>query len=347
MFWNKESKGLNYGEIHGEEITQYELVNKNGLRAKVITYGATLTNLLCPDKEGNLGDILIGFESLEGYKQATNPYMNSIVGRVANRINNARYISGGETINLNNNNGIHQLHGGKEGFDKKIWEVIDVDKHTITLEYISKDGEEGFPGEVTCKVKYELDDDNKLHIIYNATPTKTTPIILTHHAYFNLSGGNEQDILNHKLQITAKQILETDVDLLPTGGFIEVKNTPFDLNNSVRLKSVFEHIEGYDHFWVFEEKGTKPTRVARLLHEESGRYLDTYTTEPGMQVYTANGWDGKLNDTKAGVKYNSYAGICLETQMLPDSMNHPHFPSPFIEKGEAYYQHTVYEMGVL
>jgi aldose 1-epimerase len=347
MFWNKNLEGRSYGEIEGKEVVQYQLKNKNGLSASIITYGAILTNLLCPDKDGNLSDILIGFESLEGYKQVTNPYMNSIVGRVANRINNARYVSGGETIDLNKNNGKHQLHGGIEGFDKKIWDVVDVSHHSISLQYVSMDGEEGFPGEVTCKVKYELDDDNRLHIIYNATPTRTTPIILTHHAYFNLSGGGEADILNHEIQISAKQILETDRDLLPTGGFIEVKNSPFDLNKSTLLSSVFEKIEGYDHFWVFVAKEAKPTKVARLSHEKSGRYLDTYTTEPGMQVYTANGWDGKLIDTKGGRPYQSYAGICLETQMLPDSMNHPHFPSPFIEGGEGYYQHTVYEMGVL
>jgi aldose 1-epimerase len=347
MFWNND-KGENYGFINDKEIKQYSISNKIGVKANVITYGAIISNLYAPDKLGISEDILLGYESIEGYTQPKNPYMNCIVGRVANRINNAEYIDGGETINVSKNyTDQHQLHGGFEGFDKKIWDVIDIEDDSITLKLISEDGEEGFPGQVECSIQYKIDDENGLHLIYKATSTKNTPLILTNHVYFNLSGGKEADILNHELSIAADEILETNHDSIPTGGFINVENTSYDLRSPQLLKTIFENREGYDHFWLLGDKKKKPALMSRLSHESSGRYIDTYTTEPGVQIYTSNGWDGLLQHTKGGVSYKSYSGICLETQMYPDSMNHPHFPSPFIGPENDFYQHTIYKLGVL
>jgi aldose 1-epimerase len=346
MFWNKH-KGKLFGMINDKEIYQYTLVNRGGLKANIINYGATITHLYSLDNKGNLGDIILGFDDLDGYLQKGNPFMNAIIGRVANRINQAKYISAGETINVSPNFGKHQLHGGFEGFDKKIWDVTDLEENSLTLEYTSEDGEEGFIGEVVCQVKYLLDDNNQLHIIYKATPTVTTPIILTNHAYFNLSSGEEHDVLNHHLQINSDEILDTDTDSIPTGGLIDVADTPFDLRKSASLREKFKSIDGYDHFWILGPKLNEPKLVATLSHEKSGRYIDLLTTEPGMQVYTSNGWDGNLQKTKGNNKYLSYAGICLETQLYPDSMNHPFFTSPFVEKGSDYHQHTIFHFGIL
>ncbi len=309
-----------------------------------MTYGASITRLCCLDKNGTLDDIILGFENLEGYLQTDNPYMNCIVGRVANRIANAQYKHNGETIKINSHNADYVLHGGINGFNKKIWTVLSHDECSISLSYKSVDGEEGFPGNLDVEVKYSLTDEDELHIVYTAMTDKACPVNLTSHCYFNLGGGSEEDVLDHELLVVSDKLTTVDENSIPTGDFTAVLDTPYDLNTKKLIANQFKNIAGYDENWVVGDKTDIPKFCACLSHSKSGRALEVYTTEPGIQVYTSNSFDGNLQNTKGGKIYKKHAGICLETQLFPDSPNHPHFPNSILEVGKQYRQHTIYKM---
>jgi aldose 1-epimerase len=343
----KSNKTNLLGKIDGVEIIEYTMVNNKSTTVKIMNYGATVTKLCCIDKNDKLADIILGFDNLDGYLQKDNPYMNCIVGRFANRINKAQYKHEGQTIQLASTNKDYVLHGGINGFDKKIWELVYQTDNCLIFAYTSIDGEEGYPGTLYVEVKYTLSDDDELHIEYTATTDKATVVNLTNHCYFNLSGGEESNVLNHELRVKAASITEVDKNSIPTGKFIEVEGTIFDLNEKKLIGEQFKNIDGYDHNWVVGEKVERPRFIASLHHELSGRVLEVYTTEPGVQVYSSNSFDGKLSHTKENKSYGKFAGICLETQLFPDSPNHLHFPTAFLLPDEEYRQHTIYKMKVV
>lgn len=334
------------GHLNGREIYEYTIKNKHGIEASIMNYGAAITKLLCPDNKESIGDILLGFSTLDGYLQKNNPYMNCIVGRYANRIANAKFTIDGIDFKINSSTDYYSLHGGIKGFDKKIWKVVHQSVDTIIMHYISEDGEEGFPGTLAVEVKYMLSDYNELHMEYIATIDKACTVNLTNHCYFNLSAGKAANILHHDLRVIGQSITELDAHSLPTGAITPVINTIFDLNERKNLGRQFELIDGYDHNWVLGDKTERPKFVATLYHDLSGRLLEVYTTEPGIQVYTSNGFDGTLKHTKGNTVYNKFAGICLETQMFPDSPNHTHFPNTILMPDEEYRHHTIYKMKV-
>jgi aldose 1-epimerase len=338
---------VSLGKINGKEIAEYTIKNKHGIEVSIMEYGATITKLVCPDKEGKIGDIVLGFSSLEGYLHKDNPYMNCIIGRFANRISNSKFSVENTEFFINSTVENYALHGGINGFDKKIWEVVHHNTDTIILSYTSVDGEEGFPGTLVVEVKYMISEYDELHIEYTATIDKACPINLTSHCYFNLSAGKESNVLSHDLRVIGDTITELNDSSIPTGVFSIVDQTIFDLNDKKNLGHQFESIDGYDHNWVLGEKSDRPKFVATLYHALSGRLLEVYTTEPGLQIYTSNGFDGSLTNTKNDVTYDKFAGICLETQLFPDSPNHPHFPNAVLYPDDVYKHHTIYKMKVV
>jgi aldose 1-epimerase len=330
-----------YGDINGKPVHEYIISNGENLQVNIITYGAIVTNIFTPDTEGNVGDVVIGFENLEGYLQKKNPFMNAIIGRYANRIGNATFSLNDKTYTLQANERTSCLHGGINGFDKRIWDVINYNDHSITLKLISPDGEEGFPGDVAVEVTYEVTKENALIIKYNATTDADTPINLTSHCYFNLSAGVDDSILGHTIQVLGDNITEVNEMQSPTGEIVPVANTRYDLNAAKLLKKCED---GFDHNWVLNNTEGQPQ--ATLFHPASGRCMEMHTTEPGLQVYTAKYLDGSLKNTKKGRMYNQYGAICLEAQHFADSPNIAHFPNTILKPGEVYTQTTLYKFSV-
>lgn len=332
----------------GTKITAYTLLNKNGMKAKIITYGGIVTELHVPDKDGKLADVTLGHDSLEGYLKG-HPYFGAITGRVANRIANAKFTLDGKEYKLAANNGKNTLHGGEKGFDKRVWKaepMLTGDGPSLKLTYASKDGEEGFPGTLQCTVTYTLTADNALKIDYRATTDKPTPVNLTNHAYFNLAGHNSGDVLGHVLQLKADKYTPTDETLIPTGKIEPVAGTPFDFTKPTaigeRIKQIKADPVGYDLNYVHGTKREEnPRLVATVTEPKSGRVMEVLTTEPGVQFYSGNFLDG-TNVGKGGAVYKQYNGFCLETQFFPDSPNQPNFPSITLKPGEEYRQTTVY-----
>ncbi len=333
----------------GAKITAYTLLNKNGMKAKIITYGGIVTELHVPDKDGKLADVALGHDSLEGYLKG-HPYFGCIVGRVCNRIADAKFTLDGKEYKLAANNGKNTLHGGKEGFDKKVWKaepMLTGDGPALKLTYASKDGEEGFPGTLQSTVTYTLLADNALKIDYRATTDKPTPVNLTNHAYFNLAGHNSGDVLGHVLQLAADKYTPTDESLIPTGKIEPVAGTPFDFTKPTaigeRIKQIKADPVGYDLNYVHGMKREEsPKLVATVTEPKTGRVMEVLTTEPGVQFYSGNFLDG-TNVGKGGAVYKQYNGFCLETQFFPDSPNQPMFPSITLKPGEEYRQTTIYK----
>jgi aldose 1-epimerase len=333
----------------GEPVELYTLRNAGGLEARVITYGGTLVGLLAPDRDGRLADVLLGFDSLDGYL-GPHPYFGSLVGRFGNRIARGRFTLDGATYTLPINNGENHLHGGPGGFHTRLWHAT-VAGDTLGLSYVSPDGEEGYPGRLTVAVTYTLTDDNALRIAYAARAAAPTVLNLTNHAYFNLAGGG--DILGHELQLAAERFIPVDATQIPTGELREVAGTPFDFRAPVAIGAhIADHDEqlrlangGFDHCWVFGQGGGLGARAGRLHEPASGRMVELYTTQPGVQFYSGNFLDGSITG-KGGVAYAKHSGLCLETQHFPDSPNQPAFPSTVLRPGERYYQTTVYRFGV-
>ncbi|MEP7268998.1 MAG: aldose epimerase family protein [Saprospiraceae bacterium] len=332
-----------FGMADQDSAMLYTLKNNNKMEVRITNYGGYITNIIVPDKAGNPGDVVLGFNTLEGYKQKGNPFFGCLVGRYANRIAKASFTLDGVIYKLAANNGRNTLHGGIKGFDKKVWKTIDASDSMLVFQLISPDGEEGFPGTVTATVKYIISDDNQLVIDYTATTDKATPINLTNHTYFNLSAGKEATILNHELMLNAEMYTPVDDELIPTGKVAFVVNTPFDFAKSKLIGRDIDKVKGgYDHNFVLKGIG----KAAEVYDPGSGRVMSVFTTCPGVQFYTGNFLNGSQTDTKGGVKYLKHSGFCLETQYFPDSPNQPLFPSCILRPGQTYNQKTSFQFSV-
>lgn len=335
-----ESSGkVLYGMIGADSVFQYTLTNKNGMIVKIMNYGGTVTDIITPDKNGKMGNVILGYDSLAGFLQTNNPYFGCLVGRYANRIANAKFSLEGKEYSLAANNGSNTLHGGSKGFDKVIWTVKESNSSSLKLSYLSKDGEEGYPGNLSVEVIYALSDNNELKIEYSATSDKPTPVNLTNHCYFNLSAGTDSTILDHELLLNAAKFTPVNDQLIPTGKIEDVKGTAMDFTVVKKIgKDIAAVSGGYDHNWILNG-----VNAATLYHAGSGRLMEVTTTEPGIQFYSGNFLDGSLKNTRGGAKYVKHAGLCLETQHFPDSPNQPNFPSTILEPGKSYYQQTNYK----
>ena len=336
-----------WGAVGGKKVYLFTLTNSKGAEVKISNYGGTVTSFVTADKAGRRSSIIIGFDSLNTYLQ--NPsYFGALIGRYCNRIGNAKFTLEGKVYKLAANNGKNSLHGGLKGFDKVVWEatVINDSLPSLTLDYKSKDGEEGYPGNLKVTVQYTLTEDNELKIEYNAETDKATPVNLTNHSYFNLSGTVSNTILSHTLMIDADHYTPVDTSLIPTGEIKEVTGTPFDFTKLKAIGTDLDSVKGgFDHNWMLNKKGTSLQKVAVLSDSASGRSLEVYTTEPGLQFYTGNFLDGTVINHD-GKPINLHTALCLETQHFPDSPNNPGFPSTILQPGEKYHSLTVYKVMV-
>jgi aldose 1-epimerase len=334
----------------GTEIFLYTLTNKNGMEASVTNFGATLATLKVPDRNGKLADVVLGYDTLDGYVSGGN-YFGATVGRYGNRIARGTFTLDGVKYVLAKNNGENSLHGGVKGFNKVIWtakEISSKDGQSVQLNYLSKDGEEGYPGNLSVQVVYTLTDRNEIQIDYSASTDKATVLNLTHHSYFNLRGEGHGDVLDHRLTLNADRFTPVDAGLIPTGELRNVQGTPFDFKTpaaiGARINQTNEQLKlgkGYDHNFVLNRKAGDPLSLAARVEElTTGRVMEVWTTEPGVQLYTGNVLDGKPG--KGGKAYNFRGALCLETQHFPDSPNHPHFPSTVLKPGAHFHSKTVY-----
>ena len=337
------------GTPDGREVRLYSLRNANGLTADIMTYGAIVVSLRTPDSRGRMGDIVLGYDNLESYIK-NSPYFGAIVGRYGNRIAKGKFTIDGTEYTLATNDKTNHLHGGNQGFDKVVWDdkpVWKADAVGVRLSYLSKDGEEGYPGNLNSTVTYLLTNDNELRIEYEATTDKATPVNLTHHGYFNLTGG-ERDILDHVLTLNADKFTPVDEGLIPTGELTPVKDTPMDFTRPTaigkRIADGYQQLKfggGYDHNWVLKESKKTMKVAARVSEPTSGRVMEIRTTEPGIQFYSGNFLDGTITG-KGGKVYQHRWGFCLETQHYPDSPNKPEFPSTILQPGQKYETTTIY-----
>src|SRR5579871_1602342 len=339
-----------FGTWDGRPVTLYTLTNAHGVEVRAMNYGGIIVSLRVPDRKGELADIVLGHEDLKGYTPNP-PYFGVIVGRYANRIANGRFTLDGKTYNLRKNDGPNTLHGGvTRTFDKVVWDAEPLKGGMgVAFTYLSKDGEEGFPGNLKVKVTYTLNDDNYLILDYEATTDKATPINVSQHSYFNLKGEGNGDILDHEIMINADRFTPVDKNLIPTGELRPLKGTPFDFTKSTRIGSrIDDNYEqltlghGYDHNFVINRKGAGMTLAARVYEPTTGRVLEVSTTQPAVQFYTGNFLDGSVTG-KSGHVYKRRNGLCLETQHYPDSPNHPDFPNTILKPGEKFHQTTAFK----
>lgn len=341
-----------YGKTkEGETIDIFTFRNLKGVEIEITNFGGIVVSLKVPDRLGNFADVVLGYDKLEDYFDNINAF-GAIIGRSSNRIENASFELNGVEYKLSQNCGKHLIHGGFTGFDKVVWhgDIIEEDAvEALQLTYISKDGEEGFPGELKVKVTYTLTEDNALKIEYFAVSDKDTVVNLTNHSYFNLLGQGHLDILSHQLMIDADNFTIINDECIPTGEISSVKDTPFDFTaiKSVGMGLLTQNEQirygcGYDHNFILKVNGKTPEKFAELYEAETGRFLEVYTTMPGVQLYTGN----FIKDTKpgkAGAVYNKRSGICLETQFFPNALKHKNFPSPVLKTGEGYKHITIYK----
>jgi len=338
----------------GEAVQLFTLTNANGIEIKAISYGGIITSLKTPDREGTLGDIVLGFDDLQSYLDGS-PYFGAIIGRYGNRIGGAAFQLDGVTYTLPANDGQNSLHGGDKGFDKVVWAGEPFDNQDgvgVVFRYTSPDGEEGYPGTLEVAVTYTLTSSDELIVDYHATTDKATPVNLTQHSYFNLKDAGASEILGHELTLAADEYTPVDATLIPTGELAPVEGTPFDFRTphtiGERIGAEDQQLEfggGYDHNWVLN--GTPAdgmTLAARVYEPTTGRTLEILTTEPGIQFYSGNFLDGTLTG-KGGVVYQYRTGFCLETQHFPDSPNKPQFPSTILRPGEGYTTRTIFRFG--
>ncbi len=340
-----------YGKMpDGTPVDLYLLTNANGMEARLITYGGAVVSLTAPDRHGALADVVLGMDTLDGYRTQT-AFFGALIGRYGNRIDGAKFTLEGKTYHLPANDGPNTLHGGPLGFDKRVWqarEVASAEGPAVEFAYVSKDGEEGFPGTLTAKVVYTLTNKNELKIDYTATTDKPTVVNLTNHSYFNLKGAGEGDVLGHDVTIYASRFTPVDATLIPTGELRAVKGTPFDFSKSTaigaRIESDDQQIKiagGYDHNWVLDKTGAGLSKAAEVYEPKTGRVLEVWTTEPAMQFYTGNFLDGTIHG-RGGKVYPRRGAFCMETQHYPDSPNHPAFPSTELKPGATYHTTTIY-----
>lgn len=342
-----------FGEMpDGTEVKKFTLKNDAGMEVDVITYGGIITRWTAPDNQGNYEDIVLGFDNLDQYING-NPYFGALIGRYGNRIAKGKFSLDGETYSLATNNGENHLHGGEKGFDKVVWNGVaksTSEGAVLELTYTSEDGEEGYPGKLDVKVTYTLTDDDALDIHYEAVTDKPTVVNLTQHSYFNLSGKLSEPVLDHEIYLNADTFLPVDGGLIPTGEFREVAGTPFDFKEP---KLIGEEIDadneqlalggGYDHCWVLNETQEDLGLAASAFHPETGRYLEVFTNEPGIQFYSGNFLGGAL-PSKTGGTYVKRSGFCLETQHYPDSPNQADFPSVRLNPGDTYSSRTMFKL---
>lgn len=326
-----------WGVFDDQLVSLYTLTNERGFEVSITNYGGAVVSLKAPDRHGSFADVVLGFESLEEYVR--NPrFFGALIGRHANRIARGKFSLDGVEYQLTPNNGVNHLHGGK-GFDKRVWTVIDrADGEVLQLEYLSRHGEEGYPGNVRVQVIYAL-VDNELHIDYKAMADRVTIVNLTNHSYFNLAG--QRTILDHELTLHADAFTPVTEELIPTGEIRSVENTPWDFRRGKVIGQDLAAAGGYDHNFVLNDYDGSLRPAARLYEPVSGRVLEILTTEPGIQFYSGNFLDGSFAG-KRGVVYNKYAGLCLEPQHFPDAPNHPNFPSTILHAGETYKHVSVY-----
>lgn len=341
-----------YGKLpDGQSVEAFELVNAQGMRAHLITYGALLTRLEVPGADGKPVDVVLGFDNLAGYA-GDHPYFGATIGRVANRIAKGKFTLGGKDYQLATNNGPHHLHGGKKGFDKVVWQAEMMpakDAVAVRFSHTSPNGDEGYPGALTVSVVYTLTNNNELRVDYEATCDAPTPVNLTHHSYFNLNGPAAGNILDHELQINAEAVTAVDETLVPTGQYQKVDGTPLDFTKPTTIGSRIAQLAGdpggYDHNYVLRGGKGQLRQAAILRGPKTGIQLTLLTTEPGLQFYSGNFLDGTLVG-KGGVKYLKHHGLCLEAQHFPDSVNQPNFPSVILKPGQTYSQSTVHAFSV-
>jgi aldose 1-epimerase len=338
----------------GQEVHLYTLTNRSGMQVGLTNYGARIVSIDVPDKHGNMADVVLGFDDFAGYL-GNDPYFGATVGRYANRIANGKFTLDGVQYNLPINDGPNSLHGGTQGFDKKVWSAREVSQYPPSVEftYFSKNGEEGYPGNLQVKVADTLEDDNALRIDYTATTDKDTVINLTNHSYFNLSGQGSGSILNEEVMINANQFTPINANLIPTGEIRDVGATPFDFRKLTRIgarinedNQQLKYAHGYDDNFVLVRESPGLVLAARAVDPESGRVLECYTTEPGLQFYTGNFLDGTIRG-KGGKVYGRRSAFTFETQHFPDSPNHLSFPSTELKPGETYHQTTIFKFSTL
>lgn len=330
----------------GQQVEIVTLANGKGLTARITNYGGIITAFEAPDRNGTPGDVVLGFDNLDGYLK-THPYFGAIIGRYGNRIGGAKFTLDGKEYKLAKNNGENTLHGGVRGFDKVVWKIEKAEakgsRAVLKLSYVSKDGEEGYPGNLKCVMTYSLTADNKLEMRYEATTDKPTVVNLTNHAYWNLAGQGSGDVLSHEMMINADKVTAVDKGLIPTGELKDVKGTPLDFTKPMTIGARISEVDigGYDHNYVLKGKSGQMKPAAKVYEPTSGRVMEIETTEPGVQFYSSNWLDGSLKG-KQGKVYNKYGAFCLETQHYPDSPNKPNFPSTVLRPGEKYETVTVH-----
>jgi aldose 1-epimerase len=339
-----------WDKVNGEPIDLYTLTNKNGVTVKISNYGGTVTSIVTPDKDGKKASVVLGFDKVDKYVAGV-PFFGALIGRYGNRIAGGKFTLDGKTYTLAQNDGKNSLHGGKKGFDKVIWsaEPTADSVAALTLVYVSKDGEEGYPGNLKVTVRYTLTDADELKINYEAATNKATPINLTNHSYFNLSGDHNNTILDEELQIDADKYTPVDATLIPTGALTPVKGTPFDFTKPTKIGAHIKEVKstpvGYDHNFVLNNSDTSLHQAAVVYDARSGRQMEVLTTQPAVQFYTGNFLDGKII-ADDGKPINQYTALCLETQHYPDSPNQASFPNTILKPGEIFKSTTIYKFSV-
>ncbi len=339
----------------GLNLDIYTMTNSNGVEVRITNYGGIIVSLKTPDRNGKFDDVVLGFDNLDGYLKG-HPYFGAIIGRYGNRIGKGRFTLNGVEYKLAVNNGENSLHGGVKGFDKVVWSAKEAkvkDGVGIELSYLSKDGEEGYPGNLSVRIVYALTNNNELKVDYFATTDKDTVVNFTNHSYFNLAGQGNGDILNHQVMIDADRFTPVDSGLIPTGELRSVKGTPFDFRQptaiGARVNQDDEQLKfgrGYDHNWVLNGAAGTARQAAKVIEPSTGRVMEVRTTEPGVQFYIGNFLDGSLTG-KGGKVYKQRYGFCFETQHFPDSPNKPSFPSTTLKKGGRYQTATSYKFSVM
>lgn len=339
--------------IDQKDVDLYFLKNSAGASAAITNYGARLVGLAVPDKSGKLVDVVLGYDSLSGYRKKGEPYFGAIIGRYGNRIGKATFTLDGTAYKLDVNDGPNTLHGGLKGFHAQVWDAKQLSDSSLQFSYTSPDMEGGYPGELKAVVTYTLTGDNELKIDYTATTNKATPVNLTNHAYFNLNGEGSATINDHLLMINADAITPVDSTLIPTGAILPVDNTPFDFRTptaiGARVDSVNEQLKngkGYDHNFVLKDSSKTSHLAATAYGAATGIFMEVYTTEPGIQFYGGNFLTGADKDGKHGHSYGYRSAFCLETQHFPDAPNKPNFASTILKPGDSYTTSTVYKFSV-
>ncbi|GAA5522032.1 galactose mutarotase [Aliifodinibius salicampi] len=341
-------------EHDGKQIDLYTLENEEGMKVQITNYGGKIVSLLVPNRNGELGDVVLGYETGQEYIDGI-ASLGATMGRYANRIANAQFNLNDSTYYLDENNGAHSIHGGEQGFRHQVWDAEQINDQTLRLTLFSEDGEGGYPGNLDVSVVYTVTDDNELKLEYSASTDKPTFLNMTNHAFFNLKGEGEGKILDHELYVDADQFTPVDSTAIPIGELRDVEGTPFDFRETTPIgaridadNQQLEHVGGYDHNFVLNKDSGEMDLAARLIEPETGRIMEVFTTEPGLQVYTANGLTGEGNQVgKGGHAYGPRSAVCLETQHFPDSPHHSHFPSTLITPDDDYSSTTIYKFDTM